>query len=151
LWHFWSALERNFDWLYFIQHAGTNLMLAAVFGVTLGAGRKPLCTGLAEVVHGSLADEVARYTRQVTLAWTLFFLVISLLSTLLFLFAPIEYWSIFANFLSFPLIVLMFAAEFWVRLRVLPHLEDHSIVDGIRAYWKAQPSTGSPPAAPHGR
>jgi uncharacterized membrane protein len=151
LWHFWDALEQNFNWLYFIQHAGTNLMLAAVFGTTLAGGKKPLCTGLAEAVHGPLAVEVVRYTRQVTLAWTLFFLAISLISTLLFMFAPIEFWSIFANFLSFPLILLMFAAEYLVRLRVLPNLENHSIVDGMLAYWKTPPSAPTPPAAPHSR
>lgn len=148
LWRFWGALEQNFNWLYFIQHAGTNLMLAAVFGVTLAGGKKPLCTGLAEAVHGPLALEVVRYTRQVTVAWTLFFLTVSFISSVLFLLAPIEYWSIFANFLSFPLILLMFAAEFLVRLRVLPNLENHSIVDGMLAYWKAPPAKESPPAAP---
>jgi uncharacterized membrane protein len=151
LWHFWGTLEQNFNWLYFIQHAGTNLMLAAVFGATLAGGKKPLCTGLAEAVHGPLAVEVVSYTRQVTLAWTLFFLAVSLISGLLFLLAPIEFWSIFANFLSFPLILLMFAAEYLVRLRVLPDLKNHSIVDGMLAYWKAPPAAGTPPATPHSR
>lgn len=145
LWAFWSALERNFSWVYFLQHAGTYLMLATAFGGTLAHGRQPLCTRLAEVVHGSLAPEVVRYTRQVTLAWVLFFLAISLISSVLFFFASIEAWSIFANFLSFPLILLMFAAEYLVRLRKLPHQEKHSIMDGILAYWK---TPAAPPSAP---
>jgi len=136
LWEFWGALERNFSWVYFLQHAGTNVMLAAVFGATLGRGRQPICTRFAEVVHGGLTAELVRYTRQVTLAWTLFFLTLSLASTLLFLFAPIEAWSVFANFLTLPLVLLMFAAEYLVRLRKLPQLEKHSIMDGILAYWK---------------
>jgi uncharacterized membrane protein len=145
LWMFWGALEKNFNWVYFLQHAGTNVMLAAVFGVTLARGRQPLCTRFAEVVHGDITAEVARYTRHVTLAWTLFFLAVSLASTLLFLFASIEVWSIFANFLSFPLILLMFAVEYLVRLRALPNLEKHSIMDGVLAYWKtpAAPSASS--------
>lgn len=143
LWGFWGALERNFSWVYFLQHAGTNVMLAAVFGATLARGRQPICTRFAEVVHGGLTVELVRYTRQVTLAWTLFFLTLSLASTLLFLFAPIEAWSVFANFLALPLVLLMFAAEYLVRLRKLPQLEKHSIMDGILAYWKA-PAT--PPA-----
>ena len=40
LWGFWGVLERNFGWVYFLQHAGTYAMLAAVFGVTLGRGRR---------------------------------------------------------------------------------------------------------------
>lgn len=140
LWGFWGTLERNFSWAYFIQHAGTNLMLAAVFGVTLARGRQALCSRFAEAVHGSLAPEVLRYSRQLTLAWTLFFIAVSGVSALLFAFAPIETWSIFANFMTFPLVMLMFAVEFLIRLRKLPNLERHSILDGILAFWK--PSHG---------
>ena len=147
LWGFWGTLERNFSWAYFIQHAGTNLMLAAVFGVTLARGRKALCSRFAEAVHGSLKPDVLRYTRQLTLAWTLFFIAISLISSLLFAFAPIKAWSIFANFVTFPLVLLMFAVEFLIRLRKLPHLEKHSIMDGILAFLKTPPgrSDTSPP------
>jgi len=136
LWGFWGVLERNFSWVYFLQHAGTYAMLAAVFGVTLGRGRQALCTRFAEVVHGSLSPEEVRYSRQVTLAWTLFLLSISLISGALFFLAGIEVWSVFANFLSFPLILLMFIVEYAVRRRKLPYQKQHSIMDGVRAYWK---------------
>ncbi len=145
LWGFWGILERNFSWAYFIQHAGTNLMLAAVFGVTLARGRKALCTRFAEAVHGSLEPDVLRYTRQLTLAWTLFFIAISLVSALLFAFAPIETWSIFANFMTFPLVLLMFGVEYLVRLRKLPNQEKHSIMDGILAFWKTPPERSDTP------
>lgn len=145
LWGYWGVLERSFSWVYFLQHAGTYLMLAAAFGMTLGAGRQALCTRFAEMVHGDLAPEVIRYTRQVTLAWVGVFLAISLVSCALFFLAPIEVWSIFANFLSFPLILLMFAIEYGVRLRKLPDQEKHSILDGVLAYWKtAVPRADAP-------
>jgi uncharacterized membrane protein len=147
LWGFWGVLERNFSWVYFLQHAGTYIMLATVFGVTLTGGRQPLCTRLAETVHGSLAPEEVRYSRQVTLAWTLYFLAISLVSGVLFFFCSIEAWSVFANFVSFPLILLMFVAEYLVRLRKLPHQEKHSIMAGILAYWKT-PATRPRASAP---
>lgn len=134
---YWGALQRNFSWVYFLQHVGTNVMLAAVFGTTLVRGRQPLVTKLAEVVHrGSLAPEVLRYTRQATLAWTLFFLAVSLVSGVLFCCASIATWSVFANFLTFPLILLMFAVEYAVRLRMLPNQEHHGIMEGVRAFWK---------------
>jgi hypothetical protein len=41
---------------------------------------------------------------------------------------------VFANFLTFPLILLMFVTEHLVRLHTLPHLEQHSIMDSIRAF-----------------
>jgi uncharacterized membrane protein len=148
LWGFWGTLERNFSWVYFIQHAGTYAMLGAVFGVTLGRGRQALCTRFAEMVHGSLSDEEIRYSRQVTLAWMLYLLAISLVSSVLFLFFSIEAWSVFANFLSFPLILLMFAVEFLVRRRKLPHQKKHSIMDGILVYWKTPAARPDPSSDP---
>ena len=146
LWAFWGTLERNFGWVYFLQHAGTYAMLAAAFGTTLTNGREALCTRFAAMVHGNLTAEEVRYSRQVTLAWTLFLLAISLVSCALFFMASIEIWSLFANFLSFPLIVLMFAIEYAVRLRKLPHQKQHSILDGVRAYWLSP--AARPGAAP---
>jgi uncharacterized membrane protein len=144
LWGFWGTLERNIAWVYFIQHAGTNVMLAAVFGLTLVRGRQPLCTRLAEAVRGSVGPDVVRYTRQVTLAWTLFFVAISLVSMALFLSGSVGAWSVFANFLWLPLILLMFGAEYLVRLRRLPHLEHNGFMDGILAFWKtAKVPTGA--------
>ena len=148
LWGFWGGLERNFSWVYFLQHVGTNVMLAAVFGGTLARGQQALCTRFAEMVHGSLSPEEVRYSRQVTLAWTLFFLAISLVSGALFFFVSIEVWSVFANFLTLPLVMLMFVVEYGIRLRKLPHQKKHSIMDGVLAYWKtpaARPGV-SPPA-----
>jgi len=134
LWQYRDTLERNIGWVYFIQHAGTYVLLGAVFGMTLRRGRHPLCTRCAQALRGSLSPEVARYTRSVTLAWTLFFLGISLISTLLFVFCSIDVWSVFANFLTLPLIALMFVVEHLVRLRKLPYLERHSIMDSILAF-----------------
>lgn len=134
LWSYRDTLEQHFGWVYFIQHAGANALLAAMFGMTLTRGRQPLCTRCAEAVRGNLSPEVVRYTRHVTLAWTLFFLGISLISTFLFLLGSVGVWSVFANFLSIPLILIMFVAEHLVRLHKLPQLERHTIMDSILAY-----------------
>jgi len=148
---FWGALQRNFNWVYFMQHAGTYVMLAAMFGTTLLRGRQPLVTRLAEAVHRTaLAPDVLRYTRQVTFAWTLFFLATALVSSVLFCCASMEAWSIFANFLSFPLILLMFALEYAVRLHRLPHLEQHGIMEGVRAFWN-RPATTLPDGSSRSR
>ena len=134
LWGFWETLERNFGWVYFIQHAGTYVMLAALFGVSLTRGRDPLCTRLAEAVRGSLGSEVVRYTRRSHARGRCFSWAMSLVSAVLFLFGTIEAWSVFANFLSLPLVLLMFVAEHLVRLHTLPHLEQHSIMESILAF-----------------
>jgi uncharacterized membrane protein len=129
----WPFLVRHFEWLYFIQHAASNLGLAGFFGHTLANGSKPLVSRMAETVFGTLSPAMTRYTRQVTIAWTLFFAGTVLVSTLLFLFYSIEAWSFFANILSLPLLALMFALEYRVRLRLVPD-ERHRPLDSFRAY-----------------
>jgi acyl-coenzyme A synthetase/AMP-(fatty) acid ligase/uncharacterized membrane protein len=139
--HYRNILALHFDWIYLIQHAGTNALMAVAFGITLIEDRQPLCTRFAQSIRGRLTADVIRYTRQVTLAWTLFFVAVSLVSCLLFVFTPIKIWSIFANFLTLPLVVLMFAVEYQIRLRKLPDEKAHGIWKSVMAYWKT--SSGS--------
>ncbi|BAL24096.1 hypothetical protein [Azoarcus sp. KH32C] len=132
----WPTLAHNVDWLFFVQHFGLNLLLAIGFGRTLAAGRKPLCTGIAEMIHGEISPASTRYTRQVTLAWTVFFGMMTGTSAILFVCAPATVWSTFANLLNWPLVGVMFVAEYLVRQRLLP--EDRSnIIDAIRAYRRS--------------
>lgn len=137
VWRYWPALERHFDVVGVLQHAAFNALLAWAFGGTLAQGREPMCARFARLVHGPLPPEVAAYTRQVTLAWTLFFIVMASASLLLYVLAPLEIWSAFANLLTLPLVALMFAVEYLVRLRVLPDFEHASIVAGVRAFWRS--------------
>jgi len=134
LWAGWSVLENHFGLVYWLQHVGMQLILFMTFGRTLIAGRQPLCTRFAEAVHGPVTPQREIYTRQVTVAWTLFFVAMALVSTLLFFLAPLAIWSVFANFLTLPLVALMFIAEYWVRRRVLPDMRHTRILDAVRAF-----------------
>ena len=134
LWAGWSALEHHFGVVYWLQNAGVLLVLCIIFGRTLLAGQKPLCTRFAEVVHAPLTPRHEIYARQVTLAWTLFFAAMVLISTGLFFLAPLATWSVFANFMTLPLVALMFIVEYRVRIRVLPHMRDTHIMDAVRAF-----------------
>jgi hypothetical protein len=49
------------------------------------------------------------------------------LSVTLFCFAPLVAWSFFVNILDIPLVVAMFAAEYFVRLRCLDDPPRHSL------------------------
>lgn len=129
----WAALERNFASLFFIEHVGVNLALAFVFGRTLAAGREPLCTRFARLLHGPLPPEVVAYTRGVTMAWTVFFIGLATASAALYLGGHREAWSMLATLLSPVLLGFMFVAEYAVRLRVLPHWERTGIFGAIRA------------------
>jgi uncharacterized membrane protein len=134
LWVGWSALERHFGLVYWLQSVSMQLILFMTFGRTLIAGRQPLCTRLAEMVHTSLTPQHQIYARQVTVAWTLFFAAMALTSSLLFFLTPLATWSFFSNLLTLPLIVLMFIVEYGVRRWTLPDTRHAHIFDAIKVY-----------------
>jgi uncharacterized membrane protein len=133
----WPRLQQNVMTMYFIQHVGINGSLALLFGRSLVGGRQPLCGLFASVVHPTMTPAIVRYTRQVTVAWTGFFLLTATTSVLLFFLAPAEVWSVFANVLSLPLVALMFVVENEVRKRVLPASDQIGIAATLAAYRKA--------------
>jgi uncharacterized membrane protein len=133
--HHWPLLEKNFPVVYLLQEAGFYGVLAASFGRSLYGDRVALCTQIADKVHGPLTAQELAYTRQVTLAWTVFFVLIAAASLGLFLFAPLRAWSAFANFCVIPLIGVMFLAEYAVRRRVLPQAPRRGILAAVRVYF----------------
>lgn len=132
----WPVLSSEVALLYFVQHVGVNLLLAAFFGRTLSGPGESLVTRMARQVHGGVlsARQVA-YTRWVTKAWTTFFLGMATVSTTLFLLAPVAVWSMFANLLGGPLLGAMFVGEYLWRFRCLPAHERSTLADAVRA-WK---------------
>ena len=138
----WSVLENHFELVYWLQNIAMQLVLLMTFGRTLIAGRKPLCTFFAEELYGPITPQHEIYTRQVTVAWTLFFAAMAVASTLLFFLGPLTLWSVFANFLTLPLVALMFLAEYGVRKLVLPDIQHMRILDAVRAYRNNSSRTG---------
>jgi uncharacterized membrane protein len=129
----WDNLKNHYTWLYLIQQVGAYALLGISFGRSLGLHRVPLCTRFATLVHGRLSASATRYTRSVTVAWTVFFAAMSSALLLLFVAAPLAVWSVFANFCAAPLVALMFIGEYLVRHRVLPDMQHASILDTVRA------------------
>ena len=118
-------------------HASMNAFMLWLFGRTLLPGRLPLISQVARHLNdGELTPAVAAYTRRVTLAWSLFFAAQLLGSALLYLFAPLAAWSLFVNVLNTPLIALMFAAEYLVRLLLHPDQARNSIPQVIGAFTR---------------
>lgn len=120
--------------LYLAQHVGVNLSLALVFGSTLRSGRTPLISKLASRLHQGLTPAMALYTRTVTLAWTLFFAAMAIVSLGLYARARFDTWALFANVLTPLAVAAMFVGEYLLRYRLHPEFERASIADAIRAY-----------------
>lgn len=119
---------------YGVPHAAANGFLLWWFGRTLRDGAEPLITRVARRVHGTLQPAIEAYTRQVTIAWCVFFAAQVTVSLALFLFAPLETWSLFVNVLNFPLVVLMFAGEYLARVVLHPDHPRASIASMLRAF-----------------
>jgi uncharacterized membrane protein len=136
---FWPQFAQNFPIVYLVQQVGFYSIMAFTFGRSLRTGSVPLCTQLADKVHGPLSALELRYTRKVTLAWVIFFLLNLAATFLLFKFAPLRVWSMFVNFCSLPLILLMFVAEYVVRRRVLPQVQGSGLIATLRVYFADSP------------
>lgn len=121
---------------YGVPHAVANGFLLWWFARTLQDGREPLITRIARRVHGTLTPQIQRYTRQVTIAWCVFFAAQVGVSLVLFVFAPLETWSIFVNVLNLPLLVLMFVGEYGVRVTRHPDHPRVSVAGMLRAFAK---------------
>ncbi|WP_457329971.1 hypothetical protein [Rhizobacter sp. P5_C2] len=132
------------SWLYLAQHAGIHLGLAWWFGRTLRGGREPFITQLARRLHDPMQPTMVVYTRHVTLAWTLYFVAIAGSSFLLFGFAPLAAWSLFANVLTPVSLVAMFAIEYLLRYRLHPEFERVAFLDAVRAYRASAAASDTP-------
>jgi uncharacterized membrane protein len=133
--HYWPLFTRNFSVVYLLQQCGFYAIMTASFGRSLLKGRVPLCTQLADKVHGPLSPLELRYTRQVTVAGVCFFFANLATTFVLFEFAPLRVWSLFVNFCALPLILLMFVAEYAVRRRVLPQVQRSGLMATLRVYF----------------
>lgn len=131
---FWSTLLTRLDWIYLIQHVAANTMLCWFFLQTLYGGRTPIITTIARTIHPDMPEGVVRYTRNVTVAWSIFFAMQVLVSLAIFWIASIETWSLFANVLNWPMVIAMFVAEYACRKHFNPDFRHASIRESVLAY-----------------
>jgi uncharacterized membrane protein len=131
--------------LYLAQHVAIHAALAAMFALTLRPGQEPLVSVLARRVHGGvLTPTMAAYTRNVTVAWSAYFVAMATLSIGLFAFAPFAAWALFANLLTPLAMVLMFVGEFVLRYRLHPEFERTTLADAMNAYARRDAAPADP-------
>lgn len=144
----WPTLRHNVSLLYYLQHLGIHVTLGVFFGKTLLGPGDALITSMARRIFAEpLSARNVRYTRGATLAWTLFFFGNALVSTALYLWAPLDVWSWHANILTGPLMGLMFLGEHVCRLFLLPPNERPGFSDVVQAYKRESAQRGRPGAS----
>lgn len=146
---FWAPLRNNVPLLYYLQHLGIHVALGVFFGKSLLGPGEALITRMARRIFShELSERKLRYTRNVTVAWTVFFFANALVSTVLFVFAPPAIWSVHANLLTGPLIGAMFLVEHVWRRCVLPPHERPGLADIVRAYRRESAPSAAPATLP---
>ena len=121
--------------LLFVPPVLINLLGGALFAASLRRGREPVISRIARLERGELSNELAAYTRRLTWIWTFFFALMALLCVLLALSAPLPVWSLFANFINYLLVALLFFGEFVYRRIRYRHYRHASPFQVIRRMW----------------
>jgi uncharacterized membrane protein len=116
----------------FVPSIAIQGLLFWLFARTLLPGREPLVVSIARILRGDLAPELARYARNVTRAWCVFFASVALLLACAAVFASVAVWSLLANVVAYVLVALMFAAEYAYRRKRFPNYEHVSPLRMIR-------------------
>ena len=91
--------------------------MLGLFALSLKYG-PPMIERLARLREPQLPAKAMVYTRQVTVAWCVFFLCNGLLAAALTLWAPLSWWMLYTGLISYGLMGLLFAIEWLIRQRV---------------------------------
>ncbi|ROL77293.1 hypothetical protein [Pseudomonas vranovensis] len=94
-----------------------SAFMLGLFGLSLKFG-PPVAERLARLREPQLPEVAVRYTRQVTKAWSLFFLANGLVAAALTLWAPLSWWTLYNGLIAYGLMGLLFAIEWLIRQRV---------------------------------
>lgn len=91
------------------------VMFCLFFGSLRG---QPFIERLARLQEPDLPPAGVRYTRQVTRAWCVFFIVNGAIAAWTALFSDLATWTLYNGLISYLLMGLMFAGEWLIRRRV---------------------------------
>jgi uncharacterized membrane protein len=114
-----------------------NLALCWFFARTLRRNHEPLVSRFARIERGHLPSDLARYTRNLTAAWAVFFVLMAAISVILAVTGPVAVWSLFSNIVNYLLVVLFFIVEYIyrrVRYRHHPHATPWQMICRLRNY-----------------
>ena len=125
----------HFDplWLVYVPPVLLNFLFGICFLSTLRRGHRDLISRFVYLVHGEVPAPIAPYARRLTVVWGCYLIALALTALLLAYFAPHEWWSIFANVLSYFLLVGFFVVEYLFRRWRYPAWVHASPLDVARA------------------
>lgn len=136
----WWLVQVGGGWpLLYLPSVGIPAALAWFFGRTLRDGRQPLITSIAVAATPGLPDYLLRYTRQLTVFWTVLFVAMVVWDACLALFAPHRWWSFMANFINYLIIGAVVAIEYGFRRLRFRQFDHPGFVDYLKIVVRANP------------
>lgn len=93
-----------------------NVAFLCAFGYSLVSGPS-MIERLARLREPDLPPEAVAYTRRVTQAWCVFFVVNGAVCLGTALFSPEAVWSLYTGVVAYALMGLMFGGEYLLRMR----------------------------------
>ena len=112
------------SWMLYLPPVCVNLGLAWFFGHTLAPGREALITRFARLEHSEPDPRVLVYTRRLTWIWTVFFVIMAVVSVALAAFGIREAWVWFTAVGNYLCVAALFAIEYGYRRWQFPR-KDH--------------------------
>ena len=140
LWHYRAFMAVHYSWAYLAEDVGVMALLCGLFLRSLRPSCTPLISRLSWLMRGSLSPSLAHYTRRVTQLWAGLFGAMAILSVLLFFAAGVRVWAFYASVLTWPIMILVFIAEYLVRRVVVPREERAGFLQVIlasRRHWRS--------------
>lgn len=95
-----------------------SAFMLSLFGSSLVYG-PPIVERMARLQRPDLPESGVRYTRRITQVWCVFFLGNGLTAAALTLWAPLAWWALYTGLISYALMGLLFAGEWFARRRVV--------------------------------
>ena len=132
---FGAVIAARTDTLLFLENSAFFTWLAVLFAASLFWNGDALVTRMARTTRrGDMPPSVVRYTRFVTLGWSVFFAILLAITGILFFRSSRETWSTFVNLLLWPLLAVAFAVEYLIRVNVLRDVTHGSMLASVRAF-----------------
>lgn len=95
-----------------------NAVMLAIFAASL-LHPPSIVERLARLKQPDLPTQGVSYTRRVTQVWCGFFIVNGGIAAATALWSSFQIWSLYNGLIAYLLMGLLFAGEYWVRLRTL--------------------------------
>ena len=112
-----ALLLRKAEFVY-LYPVLVNSVLLTVFVSSL-FGSQTIVERIVRLKDSRFTDQQIPYVRKVTIAWSIFFLTNGCIALLTVFIEDKAYWSIYNGAISYALMGLMFAGEFYCRKRVI--------------------------------